>query len=97
MYESIANEVPIICRLFFGYHRMTAKMVEEVWGIGLRIKGGVFTKSGLVKSFEIILGNQREKMLKKNVEALKKVVMKAAQPDGIAARDFKSLTNIISL
>ncbi|XP_060676475.1 anthocyanidin 3-O-glucosyltransferase 1-like [Ziziphus jujuba] len=76
---------------------MTAKMVVEVWEVGVRVVGGVFTKSGLVKSFELFLGNQRRKMMKKNAETLKEVILKAAQPNGIPAKDFKSLTNIICL
>ncbi|KAH7517646.1 hypothetical protein FEM48_Zijuj09G0086700 [Ziziphus jujuba var. spinosa] len=68
---------------FFGDpdHKMTAKMMEEVWEVGVRIEGGVSTKSGLVKSFELFLGNQRGKMMKKNAEALKEDIVNAITDD----------------
>ncbi|KAJ7946797.1 Glycosyltransferase [Quillaja saponaria] len=96
VYESIANAVPMICRPFFGDHWMTGRMVEEVWGIGVRICGGAFTKSGLVKSLEIVLVHEQGKIMRQKAHVLKEVVVKAAGPNGIARRDFKNLLQVIS-
>nr|POE94154.1 kaempferol 3-o-beta-d-galactosyltransferase [Quercus suber] len=38
--ESVVYGVPLICRPFFGDHHMTGRMVEEVWGVGVKVEGG---------------------------------------------------------
>ncbi|RVW79683.1 Anthocyanidin 3-O-glucosyltransferase 2 [Vitis vinifera] len=54
--ESIVCGVPMICRPFFGDQNLNRRMVQDVWGIGVGVKGGVFTKSGLTRDLELILG-----------------------------------------
>ncbi|KAH7517640.1 hypothetical protein FEM48_Zijuj09G0086100 [Ziziphus jujuba var. spinosa] len=71
----IANGVPMICRPSFWDHRMTAKMVEEVWEVGVSVEGVVFTKSGLVESFELFLGNQKRDDDEKIGEAPKELIL----------------------
>lgn len=97
VYESVANGVPMICRPFFGDHRMIGRTVEDVWGVGVGVEGGVFTKSGLLKSLEVIFGDHQGKEIKRNAQALKEVVLKAAEPNGIAARDLQILRNMIDI
>lgn len=96
VYESVANGVPMICRPFFGDHKTTAWMVEEVWKVGVRVGGNVFTKSGVLISFKLILGNGLGKEIRANAKTLKEIVVKAAQPNETAAKDFKILVDIIT-
>ncbi|KAK7328082.1 hypothetical protein VNO77_22178 [Canavalia gladiata] len=96
VYESISNGVPMICRPFFGDHGMTAWMVEDVWEIGVRVEGGVFTKDGLPKSLNLILVQEEGKKMKENVMQLKKTVLDAAGPQGSAAQDFQTLVELVS-
>ncbi|KAK9177420.1 hypothetical protein WN944_029442 [Citrus x changshan-huyou] len=70
--ESIANGVLMICRPFFGDHRMNARMVEEVWGIGVKVEGIVLTKSGVLQSLELMFSHEGKKM-RENVRHLKEI------------------------
>ncbi|XP_030539147.2 anthocyanidin 3-O-glucosyltransferase 7-like [Rhodamnia argentea] len=96
VYESVANGVPMICRPFFGDHRMNGRIVEEVWEIGVRVEGGVITKDGVLKSLRLLLVDQAGKAMREKVRALKKLVQVAAGPSGRAAEDFRSLLKIVS-
>ncbi|KAL9414613.1 hypothetical protein AB3S75_042972 [Citrus x aurantiifolia] len=82
--ESIANGVLMICRPFFGDHRMNARMVEEVWGIGVKVKGIVLTKSGVLQSLELMFSHEGKKM-RENVRHLKEIVIEAAGPKALMA------------
>uniref|UniRef100_A0A2N9GBL5 Glycosyltransferase n=1 Tax=Fagus sylvatica TaxID=28930 RepID=A0A2N9GBL5_FAGSY len=44
VFESIVGEVPMICRPIWADNKMNGQMVEEVWGIGVRVEGGVLYK-----------------------------------------------------
>ncbi|KAF5458999.1 hypothetical protein F2P56_022991 [Juglans regia] len=98
VFESIVGEVPMICRPVLGDGMMNARMVEDVWETGVRVEGGVFTKNGMVKSLELVLGHddQHRRRMMKKIRDLKEVVVKAAGPDGIASKDFKTLLDLIS-
>ncbi|KAH9657470.1 Flavonol 3-O-glucosyltransferase [Citrus sinensis] len=77
--ESIANGVLMICRPFFGDHRMNARLVEEVWGIGVKVEGIVLTKSGVLQSLELMFSHEGKKM-RENVRHLKEIVIEAGGP-----------------
>ncbi|KAG6658431.1 hypothetical protein CIPAW_04G160900, partial [Carya illinoinensis] len=96
VFESIVGEVPMICRPILGDNKMNGRMVEDVWGIGVRVEGGVFTKKGMVKSLELVLGHdQHGRRMREKIRGLKELVVKAAGPDGIASKDFKTLFELI--
>ncbi|KAK4594718.1 hypothetical protein RGQ29_018428 [Quercus rubra] len=96
VFESIVGEVPMICRPILGDNMMNGRMVEAVWGIGVRVEGGVFTKNGMLKSLELVLGHEQGRRMRENIKELKELVVKAAGPDGIASKDFKTLAEVIS-
>ncbi|KAG2713069.1 hypothetical protein I3760_04G157200 [Carya illinoinensis] len=97
VFESIVGEVPMICRPILGDQMMNGRMVEDVWEIGVRVEGGVFTKKGMVKSLELVLGHdQHGRRMREKIRDLKELVVKAAGPDGIASKDFKTLLELIS-
>ncbi|CAI8591353.1 unnamed protein product [Vicia faba] len=95
VYESICNGVPLICRPFFGDHVMTARMVEDIWEIGVKMEGGVFTKNGLLKSLNLILVKEEGKKMRENAQKVKKTVLDVAGPNGKAVQDFKTLVELI--
>ncbi|KAI5448322.1 hypothetical protein KIW84_015663, partial [Lathyrus oleraceus] len=95
VFESISNGVPMICRPFFGDHGMTGRMVEDIWEIGVKIEGGVFTKNGLLKSLNLILVKEDGKKMRENAQKVKQTVLDAAGPNDKAAQDFKTLVEII--
>lgn len=53
MLESIVGGVPMICRPFFGDHRLNGRMIESVWEIGVNVEDGKFTKDGLMKRLDL--------------------------------------------
>ncbi|KAL2980587.1 hypothetical protein AAZX31_13G237600 [Glycine max] len=96
VFESMSNGVPMICRPFFGDHGLTGRMVEDVWEIGVRVEGGVFTKDGLVKCLRLVLVEEEGKKMKENAIKVKKTVVDAAGPQGKAAQDFNTLLEVVS-
>ncbi|KAL5578445.1 hypothetical protein UlMin_020144 [Ulmus minor] len=96
MNEGIVNCVPMICRPIWADNHINARMIESVWGIGTKVEeDGFLTKSGLVRSFQLILGEQGKKM-KEKADSLKQLVLEASGPNGSAMKDFQTLVGLIS-
>ncbi|KAM3220688.1 kaempferol 3-O-beta-D-galactosyltransferase-like [Capsicum annuum] len=93
--ESIASGVPIICRPFFGDHHLNSWMVEKVWKIGVKIEGGVFTKSGTIVALDLVLSKNKEEF-KKQIGMYKELVHNAVGPNGSSTQNFKKLVEIIT-
>ncbi|KAF2283023.1 hypothetical protein GH714_043390 [Hevea brasiliensis] len=93
--DSILCGVPMICRSVWADSHLNAKMVEEVWGIGVRFENRVITKSGMLKCLDMIFQQDKGKEIKQAATALKQVLEKAAGPDGVAAKHFETLLQII--
>nr|KYP61201.1 Kaempferol 3-O-beta-D-galactosyltransferase [Cajanus cajan] len=89
--ESVWSGVPMICRPFFGDQEVCGRVIEEIWEIGVIIEGRVFTKSGLLKSLNLILVQEEGKKTRDNALNVKKTVREAAR-----SRDLKTLVEIIS-
>ncbi|XP_022762393.1 anthocyanidin 3-O-glucosyltransferase 7-like [Durio zibethinus] len=95
VFESVANGVPMICRPMFGDHWTIRRLVEEIWEIGVRVERLIFTKSGVLKSLELILGHEQGRKMRERIRALRELVLKAAEPSGSASQDFKTLVETI--
>ncbi|KAJ9548400.1 hypothetical protein OSB04_020943 [Centaurea solstitialis] len=94
--ESIGAGVPMICRPFFADNLLNSWMVEIVWGIGVRIQGGSFTKHGTRCAMEQVLSlDGSRKRFKERIEALKELAHKAFEPNGSSDQDFKTLVDLI--
>ncbi|KAK6783696.1 hypothetical protein RDI58_017150 [Solanum bulbocastanum] len=93
--ESIASGVPIICRPFFGDHHLNAWMVEKVWKIGVKIEGGIFTKSGTIDALDLVLSKNREE-LKEQIGMYKELALKAVGTSGSSTQNFNKLVEIIT-
>ncbi|KAB1224440.1 Anthocyanidin 3-O-glucosyltransferase 2 [Morella rubra] len=96
VFESVVGEVPMICRPILGDNMFNGRMVEDVWGIGVGVEGGVFTKNGMLKSLEVVLGEEHGKRMREKIRDIKDLVVKAAGPTGIASKDFNTLVEVIS-
>uniref|UniRef100_A0A2N9GBD6 Glycosyltransferase n=1 Tax=Fagus sylvatica TaxID=28930 RepID=A0A2N9GBD6_FAGSY len=97
VFESIVGEVPMICRPILGDNKMNGRMVEEEWEIGVRVEGGFFTKNGMLKSLELVLGvHERGMRMRKKIRELKEIVVKASGPHAVATKHFKTLVELIS-
>ncbi|MBA0835842.1 hypothetical protein Goarm_008096 [Gossypium armourianum] len=95
VFESIANGVPMICRPMFGDHWMIGRVVEEIWGVGVKVEGLVFTKSGVLESLKLVLGHEQGRQMRERIKALRELVLKAVAPSGSASQDFKTLVETI--
>ncbi|KAI4318453.1 hypothetical protein MLD38_032154 [Melastoma candidum] len=96
VFESVANGVPMICRPFFGDHRMNGRMVDEVWKIGITLHGGKITKQNMVESLRVVFSDKNGEQMKRNARDLQELAKEAAVPDGKATGDLKKLTKIIT-
>ncbi|KAL3744821.1 hypothetical protein ACJRO7_013999 [Eucalyptus globulus] len=96
MLESVAGGVPMICRPVAVDQMMNARVVEEVWAIGIGVERQVITKSGMVKALEVVLRSEEGKEMRKKVGEFRQRLLVAAGPEGRAEADFKSLVEFIS-
>lgn len=94
--ESLSSGVPMICRPFFGDQGVAARVIQDLWEIGVIIEGRVFTKDGLLKSLKMIMVQEEGKKIRGNALKLKKTVEDAARPAGKSAHDLKTLLEVIS-
>ncbi|KAI3949850.1 hypothetical protein MKW92_003314 [Papaver armeniacum] len=90
--ESITAGVPMICRPFFGDQRINCRMVSDIWGIGTRIKDGVFTKDGTVECLNLIFSDEK---LREKVGALRGFAKHAVGPKGSSTKNFNTLVEIV--
>ncbi|KAL3745015.1 hypothetical protein ACJRO7_014169 [Eucalyptus globulus] len=96
VFESVAGGVPMVCKPFWADNMMNGRMIEEVWGIGVKVEGGTITKSGMEKALEVVLRGEDGKEVRKKVGELRERLVEAAGPDGSAEADFKVLVELIS-
>ncbi|KAL0346018.1 UNVERIFIED_CONTAM: Anthocyanidin 3-O-glucosyltransferase UFGT [Sesamum radiatum] len=92
--ESITGGVPMICRPFFGDQMINRRRVEDVWGIGVGVEGGAFTKSGTVAALDIVLTKEGKKM-RENIEKLRECASRAVAENGSSTENLKSLVAIV--
>nr|WGJ64307.1 UGT154 [Lysionotus pauciflorus] len=91
--ESVCNGVPMICRPFFGDQKLNGRMIEDSWKIGVRVKGGVFTKSETSEALECIMSSEA---IRENVNKLKDIAKDAVGSGGSSSKNFSTLLEIIS-
>ncbi|XP_039165271.1 anthocyanidin 3-O-glucosyltransferase 7-like [Eucalyptus grandis] len=96
VFESVAGGVPMVCKPFWADNMMNGRMIEEVWGIGVKVEGGTITKSGMEKALEVVLRGEDGKEMRKKVGELRERLVEAAGPNGSAEADFKVLVELIS-
>ncbi|XP_010265498.1 PREDICTED: anthocyanidin 3-O-glucosyltransferase 7-like [Nelumbo nucifera] len=89
--ESIISGTPMICRPFFGDQRLNGRLVTDVWRIGIRVEGDMFTKDGLVKSLDLILSMNEGTEIRENGRRLKEMAEKAVGDEGRSTENFKAV------
>ncbi|OMO88799.1 UDP-glucuronosyl/UDP-glucosyltransferase [Corchorus capsularis] len=94
--ESITGGVPMIFRPFFGDQGLNTKTVEAVWGFGLGLEGGMFTKEATVKALKVILSSDEGKKMREKIAVQKELAFKAVEPNGSSVENFKKLVEIMS-
>ncbi|XP_059637171.1 anthocyanidin 3-O-galactosyltransferase F3GT1-like [Cornus florida] len=94
--ESIAGGVPMIGRPVFAEQQLNTWMVENLLQIGVRVEGGVLTKSGTMHALDLILKNEKGKKLREQLGAFKELALKAVGPNGSSTRNFKTLLELVT-
>ncbi|KAI7742217.1 hypothetical protein M8C21_017773 [Ambrosia artemisiifolia] len=95
MMESIGAGVPMICRPHIGDHHINTWMIERVWGIGLRIQGGIFTKHATRCALERVIS--LPKSVDEKNKTLKDLAHKAVAPNASSDQNFKTLVEVINV
>ncbi|CAI9779651.1 unnamed protein product [Fraxinus pennsylvanica] len=93
--ESLSYGVPLICRPFFGDQNLNSAMAENVWKIGVRIEGGVFTKNRTIEALQYIMSNDTGKRIRENINNLKEKAQNAVKSDGSSTKNFKALLELL--
>nr|BAI22846.1 UDP-sugar flavonoid glycosyltransferase [Vitis vinifera] len=93
--ESIVGGVPMICRPFFGDQRLNRRMVQDVWGIGIGVEGGILTKRGVMSALGLILSHEGKKMREK-IGVLKELARRAVEPNGSSTQNLGHLLEVIT-
>lgn len=93
--ESVAGGVPMICRPFFGDQRINGRVIEEVLGIGVKMKGGIISKEGLLRSLRMILLGEEGREMRKRMEVVREKAEWAVGPDGTSNHNFNQLVKLV--
>ena len=62
------------CEAIFGDHMPNGRMVEDVWEIGMIVKGEVFTKNGIMRNLDIVLAQEKGKKMREVKEFAQRAV-----------------------
>ncbi|KAF8400369.1 hypothetical protein HHK36_013667 [Tetracentron sinense] len=95
--ESVMGRVPMICRPIFADHNLNARMVTDVWRIGVRLEGRVFTRDGTLRALDLIFDDEKaRKKMREKMGVIKEMMIKAIGPGGSSSENFKTLLELIS-
>ncbi|XP_020228767.1 flavonoid 3-O-glucosyltransferase isoform X2 [Cajanus cajan] len=94
--DCMVGGVPIISRPFFGDQSLNTATLEHVWGIGVGLENGVFTKEGTVKVLQSIMSSENGKVMRQKIVELKDSAMAAAGPEGDSTKNFRTFTDIVT-
>ncbi|KAI4380399.1 hypothetical protein MLD38_006595 [Melastoma candidum] len=99
VFESIAAEVPMLCRPLMADHMMNGRMVEDVWRIGMKVDqvNGRITAEGMAKCLRMVLGGGEEgRMMRERISVLREKLAAASAEEGSTDKDLRSLVEIIT-
>nr|QBL54224.1 flavonoid 3-O-glycosyltransferase [Scutellaria baicalensis]8I0E_A Chain A, Glycosyltransferase [Scutellaria baicalensis] len=94
--ESICSGVPLICRPFFGDQKLNSRMVEDSWKIGVRLEGGVLSKTATVEALGRVMMSEEGEIIRENVNEMNEKAKIAVEPKGSSFKNFNKLLEIIN-
>ncbi|RWR75338.1 anthocyanidin 3-O-glucosyltransferase 7-like protein [Cinnamomum micranthum f. kanehirae] len=87
--ESIAFGVPMIYRPFFADHRINARILSQVLGIAVEVKGGVLSKDGVMDGLDLLLKRGEGKEMRERIGALKLIAKNAVGETGSSTKNLE--------
>ncbi|KAM0942816.1 putative UDP-glucuronosyl/UDP-glucosyltransferase [Dioscorea sansibarensis] len=94
--ESITAGVPMMLRPFFGDQPLDARVVSDVWKIGMGFEGGHIKKDAMVNALNVTLRSERGKTMKEKVNELKSIALQAIKPGGSSTKNLDILENMVA-
>ncbi|TKY54603.1 Flavonoid 3-O-glucosyltransferase [Spatholobus suberectus] len=94
--DCIVGGVPMIGRPFFGDQFLNTATLENVWGIGVGLENGVFTKEDTLRTLKLIISGEEGKIMRQKITKLKEFAMAAAGPEGDSTKDFCAFIDIVT-
>ncbi|KAL2469460.1 UDP-glycosyltransferase 75C1 [Abeliophyllum distichum] len=96
--ESLVSEVPLVGCPQFSDQTTNAKMVEEVWGIGVRAKANgenIIERGEIKKCLDIVMGDEdRGKRMRENAGKWRGLAIEAVKEGGSTHNNLKRLLEI---
>ncbi|CAN6222826.1 unnamed protein product [Urochloa humidicola] len=95
--ESIAEEVPMICRPQFADQMMNTRYVEKMWGVGFELEGEL-ERGKIEKAIRKLMEEREGTLMRERAEELKKKVAECLSTAGSSQIAIDQLVNhILSL
>ncbi|KAG6428874.1 hypothetical protein SASPL_106913 [Salvia splendens] len=95
--ESIASCVPLICLPVFAEQKLNSRMVADLWRIGVRVEGGVFSKNGAIECLQEMMTREEGVKIRENVSLLRNKALAAVDSQGSSSNNFHKLLHLIPL
>ncbi|KAL2463388.1 UDP-glycosyltransferase 75D1 [Forsythia ovata] len=96
--ESLVSGVPVVCCPQFSDQTTNAKMVEEVWGTGVRAKANeesIVERGEIKKCLDIVVGDEdRGKRMRENAGKWRGLAIEAVKEGGSTYNNLKKLLEI---
>ncbi|KAK8308004.1 hypothetical protein V6Z12_D02G026300 [Gossypium hirsutum] len=98
--ESMAAGVPVVAFPQWTDQRTNAKLIEDVWGNGVRVSAneeGMVERDEIVRCLDLVMGDDKKGMeVKKNVEKWKGLASEAAMEGGSLDMKLKAFVDDIA-
>ncbi|XP_039117590.1 myricetin 3-O-rhamnosyltransferase UGT77B2-like [Dioscorea cayenensis subsp. rotundata] len=94
--DGITAGVPMIIKPYLGDQFLDARMVTDVWNIGVGFEGGVIKKDEMVNALNVILGSKRGKTMKEKINELKSMALQGIKPGGSSTKNLDALEKMVA-
>ncbi|OMO60972.1 UDP-glucuronosyl/UDP-glucosyltransferase [Corchorus capsularis] len=92
--ESLASGVPLVALPQWTDQPTNAKLIEDVWGNGVRVRGneeGIVERDEINRCLDLVMGDgERAKEVRRNADKRKELAREAAKEGGSLDRNLKS-------
>ncbi|XXG51674.1 hypothetical protein AAC387_Pa03g0194 [Persea americana] len=92
--ESITEGVPMMCRPFFGDHRIAAQFSSNL-GIAIVVKGGVLTREAVIDGLDMLLNREEGKKMREKMGSIKLIAKDSVSETGSCTKNLKTVLEII--